>query len=141
VAPPNLSVVDGAVGDASNQSVRVEWRFVDEGANRWIRLTTAGTPNIPNPIVDLTQPITLRVLLQPVVGCNNPYADTEPDGDVDGDDFGKLQACLTADAAGILPGCACFNRDGDDDVDSDDIGPFDACASGPDVPANPTCDD
>ena len=79
--------------------------------------------------------------------CPDPFADTDEDLDVDQDDFSMFQACFTGLGGGILPGCACFDREPDTDVDQDDLGgptlpnTFEGCASGPDVPADPTCDD
>jgi hypothetical protein len=69
------------------------------------------------------------------------FADADEDGDVDEDDFGAFQECLTGQAGGILPGCQCADWDNDGDVDSEDYGAFEACASGPDVLANIACDD
>ena len=77
--------------------------------------------------------------------CHSPFADADWDGDVDQLDFGVFQACVTGAGGGILEGCSCFDRDnngvGDDDVDQDDLDAFEECASGPDVLANPLCDD
>ncbi len=155
IAPPNASVVDDTQADTGSQSVRIEWRFIDEGANRWIRVTTNTTANFPNPIVDLTQPITMRVLLLPpgaVAPCNDPVFDADGDGDVDHEDWGAVQACITGindpDNAFSSGACGCFDIDNDDDIDGDDVGnqtspapnTFEGCASGPTVPANPACD-
>lgn len=78
--------------------------------------------------------------------CPDPFADTDRDLDVDQQDFGVFQACVTGQGATTLdPNCECLDRDndgaGDGDVDQDDWGTFEACASGPDVPADPTCGD
>ncbi len=89
------------------------------------------------------------------IACNDPFADTDGDGDVDGDDFGVIQRCITGSGPGNPPipndpvYCACFDRNGDQDIDQADVGTqgspppgtFEACASGPTVPANPACDD
>lgn len=77
--------------------------------------------------------------------CHEPFADADDDGDVDHEDFARWQQCLTGEGGGILPGCACFDREnggqGDGDVDQDDGLLFEACASGPGVPADSNCDD
>jgi hypothetical protein len=77
--------------------------------------------------------------------CLDPFADTDLDGDVDQDDFGAFQACITGLGGGIEPGCACYDRDnngvGDGDIDQDDFGAFELCASGPAIFADPSCDD
>ncbi len=87
----------------------------------------------------LSDEVTLTVLT-----CNDPFADIDGDGDVDQEDWGKHQACITGIAGGLLQGCSCVDRDsggtGDGDVDGDDTAAFEACASGPTLPANPACD-
>jgi len=66
--------------------------------------------------------------------------DLDGDGDVDQEDFGRLQRCLTGD--GIpqdQPDCDVADIDGDGDVDSEDVGFLIQCFSGPDEPADPEC--
>jgi len=79
------------------------------------------------------------------LACNDPAFDADGDTDVDHDDFGAFQACFTSvdPEAGVFDweNCGCLDRDGDQDVDEDDYSAFEACASGPDVPADPQCDD
>ncbi len=61
---PNLSVIDDTKGDASSKSLRVEWQFAPAIANSWVRLSTLDAPGgRPNPVVDLTKPISFRILL------------------------------------------------------------------------------
>jgi hypothetical protein len=83
-----------------------------------------------------------------LIVCADPYADADEDGDVDQQDFAVLQACFTGSNAGpVAEGCECFDRPeginttGDGDVDLADVLAFEACASGPEVPADPACDD
>ena len=139
----NVAEVDATQGDAgSSQSLKVVFQFKDEELKRWLRLTTVtGDPVQPiaNPQVDLAHPITMSIRLYGVA-CNDPFADADGDGDVDGDDFGAYQKCVTGVGGGLLPGCDCFDTEPDDDVDQDDLGPFEACASGPNVPALTSCD-
>ncbi|MHC4442255.1 MAG: hypothetical protein ACYTF1_16960 [Planctomycetota bacterium] len=63
----------------------------------------------------------------------SPWAlgDFEPDGDVDQEDFGRLQVCFGGD--GVLPGPGCEDKDfdGDLDVDLDDFAIFQGCMGGP----------
>jgi hypothetical protein len=80
--------------------------------------------------------------------CHNPFADADNDGDVDQDDFAEFQLCYTG-SGGSIPSspayCLCFDIHPtgslDGDIDSDDYTAFENCASGPNIPANITCDD
>ncbi|NLU20573.1 MAG: immunoglobulin domain-containing protein [Phycisphaerae bacterium] len=93
---------------------------------------------------------TSTTVLLRVVQCNVPYADADGDLDVDQEDFGLFQACMTGDgagAAGLIAGgyCACFDQDpgagetveGDGDVDEDDLALFEQNVTGPAVPWTP----
>ncbi|MBD3404245.1 hypothetical protein GF420_15250 [candidate division GN15 bacterium] len=80
--------------------------------------------------------------------CGDPFADADRDGDVDQDDFGAFQQCITGMNNGPVSGdCLCFDRIDsgdsarDDDVDQVDYAAFEACASGPGIPADIACDD
>lgn len=82
-------------------------------------------------------------------GCGDPFADADGDGDVDQSDFGLLQACFSGTGLSLIPGvCDCFDVQGannlpDGDVDQLDMTIFEACTltSGPDIPADKSCDD
>jgi len=66
--------------------------------------------------------------------------DFDGDADVDQEDFGHLQACLSG--SGVTqtdPDCQDALMDDDGDVDQDDFGVFQGCLSGPKVPADPNC--
>lgn len=66
--------------------------------------------------------------------------DFDGDGDVDQDDFGRLQQCFTGPGvAQTAPDCANVPLDSDDDVDVDDFVIFRGCLSGPGVCADPNC--
>jgi hypothetical protein len=58
-------------------------------------------------------------------------ADLNLDGDVDQEDFGQFQACLSGSGTAYGPGCQDADLDGDDDVDQDDFGVFRLCLGGP----------
>ena len=65
--------------------------------------------------------------------------DYDRDGDVDMDDFGHIQACLSG--SGVPqndPACANAKLDADTDVDKLDINVFRGCMRGPGIPPNPT---
>ncbi len=66
--------------------------------------------------------------------------DYDNDGDVDQDDFGHFQVCVSG--SGVTQteqACLDAMLDGDADVDLDDFGMFQTCQSGPTVPADPNC--
>ncbi len=66
--------------------------------------------------------------------------DFDLDSDVDQEDFGHLQACLTGSGQPQMdPACLDARLDGDRDVDPNDWAIFEACISGPNVPADPGC--
>ncbi|HOW73663.1 MAG TPA: hypothetical protein PKY77_23940 [Phycisphaerae bacterium] len=81
--------------------------------------------------------------------------DFDGDGDVDMDDFGRFQACVTGPAmpytpASLLAGCTLYRDangripadfDKDTDVDQEDFGVFQRCYSGPGGLPDPACVD
>ncbi|HSW46467.1 MAG TPA: hypothetical protein VLM89_12940 [Phycisphaerae bacterium] len=74
-------------------------------------------------------------------GCPVPIpGDFERDGDVDMEDFGRFQACLSG--SGVPqnnPACAAARFDVDTDVDQADKTKFLKCLTGPVIPANANC--
>ena len=80
------------------------------------------------------QTIDVSLQVKPVPG------DFDADLDIDQEDFGHLQVCLTGMGVGPPPaGCEDADLDNDLDVDQEDFGIFQACMSGADVPGDPTC--
>ncbi|NLX22498.1 MAG: hypothetical protein GXY55_12655 [Phycisphaerae bacterium] len=75
----------------------------------------------------------IRVGPPPVPG------DFDYDRDVDLDDFGRLQACLTGNGGTPTGGCLKMDLDQDSDVDQVDINRFLACVSGAGIPGNTDC--
>ncbi|GMU21915.1 MAG: hypothetical protein AMXMBFR13_20030 [Phycisphaerae bacterium] len=68
--------------------------------------------------------------------------DFDGDGDIDQDDFGRFQACLTGPAVTQSePACAPALLDDDLDVDQADFDIFQGCMSGPNHAADPACTD
>jgi hypothetical protein len=66
--------------------------------------------------------------------------DFDKDGDVDLEDFGPFQACIS----GWLlpqndPACQRAKLNGDNSVDQEDVAIFLGCLTGPEIPANPNC--
>lgn len=72
--------------------------------------------------------------------CSEPWADADRDGDIDADDFGIFQRCVTGPGnLNSNPLCYCFDVEGpvggpDGDIDGGDFQEFQNCATGPDVP-------
>jgi len=66
--------------------------------------------------------------------------DYDNDGDVDQNDFGHLQRCISgSDGVQDDPSCQDALLDADSDVDANDVQIFMACASGPAIAATPEC--
>jgi hypothetical protein len=61
-------------------------------------------------------------------------ADFDRDGDVDQEDFGFLQRCLSGEGVGLSEGCAPADLDPDGDVDQNDLNDFRDCMAGPKNP-------
>jgi len=74
-------------------------------------------------------------------GCPVPIpGDHDRDGDVDMEDFGWFQACLTGpNVPQNNPACLGARLDADTDVDQIDKNKFRQCLSGPGIPGNPNC--
>lgn len=68
-------------------------------------------------------------------------ADFDFDGDVDMDDFGFIQVCLSGRALPHAPGCGAADLNGDGSIDSVDVRRVLGCLSGADVPADLNCAD
>lgn len=69
-------------------------------------------------------------------------ADFDQDSDVDGADFGVLQACFTGPGIQIThPACLDADLDGDGDADQEDYEVFKGCLTGSNIPAEPLCAD
>ena len=66
-------------------------------------------------------------------------ANSDSDGDVDQEDFGYFQACLSGPSTPYGVGCEDVDLDSDGNVDQNDLVIFQGCMSGANVPANPDC--
>ena len=139
---PKANVVEAIGAGGSSRSESLVWQFIDNSLSRWVWATArdAADPrvlDVPNPLVDFSKPIVITYRLTGLPNCGEVFADRDVDGDVDMDDFARLQACITTN--GIAPdepvaaGCECFDRNVDGDVDMDDIVEFERCATGPGV--------
>lgn len=81
------------------------------------------------------QTFTVTLTVRPAPG------DFDGDNDVDQQDFGHLQQCLSAFGAELPPACSNADLAQDGRVDASDIFVFRACLSGPGVQADPYCAD
>jgi hypothetical protein len=126
VEPPDVYpwTYDEVVGTAASDTMTVMWEMNGGG----------GVPSASHADA---------LVFEPVQTCSDPFADADGDGDVDQSDFAVIQACFTG-SAGPVPSepayCICLNRNQDNAIDEQDMLAFEACASGPGVPADPSCD-
>lgn len=82
----------------------------------------------------LTNSVSVEIAVMPQPG------DFDDDLDVDQEDFGRFQACLTGIAVPVTdPNCLYADLEGDNDVDQGDFAIFLRCLSGASVPADPAC--
>jgi hypothetical protein len=65
--------------------------------------------------------------------------DLDRDGDVDQQDFGLLQACLSGPGVPVSTVCRSGDVDGDEDADQQDVGVLQTCLSGSNVQGDPDC--
>ncbi|RMF75928.1 MAG: hypothetical protein D6744_12895, partial [Planctomycetota bacterium] len=110
---PSASEVSATCGN-TGQSELLVWFFKDTTAGRWIRVTTASALNTPQPIIDLTKPIRMDVLLLPEGAL---------EGDLNGDGTVGLTdlAILLSDFDCTAPPSCAGDVDGDGDTDLTDL--------------------
>lgn len=118
--PPSASANSDNFNNGGTRSQLIAWFFVDTNAGRWVRLTTSssGGGEVPNPIIDLTKPVRMDILL--LAGCPTALGDFDGDCDIDGQDLVAFNACLAngpGSSAGT--GCVCgdFNNNGTVDLE------------------------
>jgi len=71
---PNVGEVSNAAADNGTKSFRVSFQFNGTNSTRWLRFTTSG---VNNPQVNLNEPISFRLLMQPV-GATPPTPPPAP---------------------------------------------------------------
>ncbi|MCA9252107.1 MAG: hypothetical protein KDA54_13340 [Phycisphaerales bacterium] len=62
--PLSVSKITADQANGGTQSAVMQWFFKDTTASRWVRVTTFGANNKELPIIDLTRPVRMDVLLQ-----------------------------------------------------------------------------
>jgi hypothetical protein len=99
------------------------------------------SPPIPADAIDcfdLALPISAAFVPPPPPEHVPP--DFDLDGDVDLEDYGHLQVCLTGAGVSVTdPACSDASLDGDDDVDSEDLLMFTGCLNGADINPDSQC--
>lgn len=63
-AAPNFATITDSKAASGSQSLKVEWQWKDALTSKWLRLTTYNIANLPNPIVDFTQSLRFKVLIE-----------------------------------------------------------------------------
>lgn len=76
--PPDFSETVGVGNPGQSQSLG--WFWIDTQPQRWLRISTGAVANVPSPIIDITRPIRLDVLILPP--CSLP-GDVNADGTID----------------------------------------------------------
>jgi hypothetical protein len=112
--------------------IEPHWMWMESTSARLDMPVVAASPTGPwvaDSFPDLS--LVLLTAIQP---------DYDRDGDVDLNDFGFFQACITGPELGPpVPGCEVWDFDLDADVDQSDFGWFQRCISGADQPVAEDC--
>jgi hypothetical protein len=120
VLPLNISRTSNVYGN-TGQAQELEWFFRNTNAGMWARITTASATNVPQPIIDLTKPIRMDVLL--LSECANK-GDLDGSGAINFADFQQFKNCLAGPGVVTAPGCNCADFNDDGRVDLFDFAEF-----------------
>jgi hypothetical protein len=71
---PNDATIVNEAAYSGTKSQRVQWQFATGATNSWIRFNTYNTSVMPNPVVNLDQPISFKILIEPVGSTPTPPA-------------------------------------------------------------------
>ena len=81
LSAPNVSIISNGAADTGTKSVRIRFQWNGTNDTQWLRLTTyAAAMGTAYPMVDLADPISLRMLLLPVGA--SPVAPPAPSLDI-----------------------------------------------------------
>lgn len=68
---PNIAAVTHIVqGDIGPACYMLNWQFVDTALTRWLRATSFGVANLPNPTISLDRPVRVRLRLDGPAGAS-----------------------------------------------------------------------
>jgi PKD repeat protein len=138
LAPLTVSFVDQSVGDIDSWS----WDFGD-GSTSDDRnpVHVYESPGQHTVALTVSGPGTSDTMTRfNYIDVESTATDFDADGDVDLDDFSRLQACYTGPGGTVSdPDCEPCDVDGDGDVDGADFGILDDCFSGALIPNHPAC--
>ena len=112
----------------------------DGSAATLMDVLTTKNPNNQHGQTSQLTPTELQQLVDYLQQVDNvARCDFEADGDVDMTDFGYLQLCFSN--GGPVPGCDWADFNGDGSINLSDYTLFQPCLSGPDIPANLSCNE
>lgn len=95
-AAPNTATVTGTFpeGNDSGRVLQANWSWTNT-ANLWLRLTTSGTANLPNPVIDLTRKLTFDIYADKALGVALGVRETSnPGGTAIGANGGTTPAVI-----------------------------------------------
>ncbi len=126
VEPPDYSITTAAQGNPG-QSQELSWFWLDTDNQRWARIVTSSVTNVPSPIIDMTKPIKMDILLMPAAPAYEA-GDMNCDGFVNNGDIDPFVLALNDPGAyaAAYPDCDINLADinGDTYVNNGDIDPF-----------------
>jgi hypothetical protein len=141
--------LSATTGDSDGDEIGHWWSVVSSPAGAVLTFDQQSAPDTS--VAGLVIPGTYRFKLSVVDRADVTSAtvtlsvlqvpgDFDTDGDVDQEDFGHFQACLTGPAVPVTaPECIGSNFDDDSDVDQDDFTLFEQCMTGANQPGDPNC--
>lgn len=95
-ATPNTTTVTSAFppGNGSSRVLQANWSWTN-AANPWLRLTTSGTANLPNPVIDVTRKLTFDIYSDKTIGVALGIRETgNPAGTAIGSNGGTTPAVI-----------------------------------------------
>ncbi len=122
---PSVSVASDVYGNPS-QAEELQWMWLDTTPQRWARITTYQATNVARPIIDLTKPVQMDILL--VEECTQ-QGDLNGDGAIDLTDLELFEACFAGPWIKTDPACNCADMNDDGRVDVSDFALLQAAAN------------